>query len=67
MLGTEMMDIIKLSALAIALSFIGILMKKADKETEFKIISLIALVFTIGVVVTYVVQFVNTIETMMAF
>ncbi|MGL4799637.1 MAG: hypothetical protein ACRCWY_09635 [Cellulosilyticaceae bacterium] len=66
-MGPELVDIIKLSALAIIVTFIGILMKKADRETEFKVISLIALIFTIGVVATYIIQFFETVETMLTF
>ena len=67
MFGAEMVDVIRLSLLAIALSFIGYLMNKAGKDTEFKIISIIAFVFMLGVVANYVMDFFNVIETMLNF
>lgn len=63
----ELVEIIKLSALAIVVTFIGILMKKADRETEFKVISIIALVFILGVVGMYIKEFFDTVQTMLTF
>lgn len=66
-MGPEMVDIIKLAALAIIITFIGILMKKADREAEFKLISMIGLIVTITIVVGYIMQFFETVETMLTF
>ncbi len=66
-LGPEIMDVFKLSALAIVLTFMGILMKKAERESEFKVISIIALLFILGVVGTYIVDFFETVQTMLVF
>ena len=66
-MGVELVEIIRLSALAIAIMFIGQLMKKAGQEDYFKVISMIALIGIMIIVIGYITQFFEALETMIAF
>ena len=66
-MGTEMAELFKLAGLAIAITFMGIILKKADREAESKLIAMIGLVITIVIVIGYVMQFFEAVETMLTF
>ena len=66
-MGAELLEVIRLSALALAVTFMGTFLKKADADGAFNIISLIALIGIIFVVMQYVMRFFEALETMVAF
>lgn len=63
----QMYELFKLAALAMAVAFMSQLVKKSGRETEATLISIAGLIISLIIVVNYVVQFFQAVETMFTF
>lgn len=63
----QMFDLFRLAALALAVMFMTLILKKAGRDVESTAVSIIGVIIALTIVIGYVLQFFEAVETMLTF